>query len=71
MVVRLTFSIMKPRTLPLLPSTTSRAQITKTSATGALEIHVLLPFNVHPSAVLVAVVSIEDGSDPWFGSVRP
>ena len=62
---------MNPLILPLTPSSMTRAQIMKTSATGALEIHVLLPFRVQPSLVRVAVVSIEDGSEPWFGSVKP
>ena len=66
-----TFSKMNPLILPLTPSSMTRAQMMKTSATGALEIHVLLPFSVHPSFVLVAVVSMEDGSEPWLGSVRP
>ena len=43
-----------------------------THATGAFEIHVLLPFSSYPpSEVLVATVSIPAGSEPWFGSVRP
>jgi hypothetical protein len=60
----LAFSTKKPRILPFSPSITSFAHTTQRSAAGALEIHVLLPFKVHPSEVLVAVVSIEEGSEP-------
>lgn len=65
------FSTKKPRTLPFSPFSTTRAQMTNKSATGALEIQVLLPLRTQPSDVLVAVVSIEEGSEPWLGSVRP
>ncbi len=70
-LVELTVSTMNPLIFPFSPSTTSLAQMIATSATGALEIQVLDPFNVYPSAVLVAVVSIDEGSEPWLGSVRP
>ena len=61
---RHTFSTKKPRILPFSPSMDSLAQITKRSATGELEIHVLLPFRVHPSEVFFAVVSMDEGSEP-------
>ena len=66
-----TFSTKNPLTLPFVPFSTSLAQITNKPATGALEIQVFDPLSVYPSLVLTAVVSIEDGSEPWLGSVKP
>jgi hypothetical protein len=42
-----------------------------TYATGELEIQVLLPLSTYPPLSSRAVVSIEDGSEPWLGSVSP
>jgi len=69
--LRPTFSTKNPRIFPFSPFSTTLAQITNRSATGALVIQVLLPLITQPSSVCVAVVSIEDGSEPWFGSVKP
>jgi len=57
---------MKPRILP-----SSLAQITAMSATGALVIHILVPVSEKPPATFSARVTIEPGSDPKSGSVRP
>lgn len=56
----------KPRT----PSSV-RAQITATSAIGALVIHILAPVSTQSSPSRRARVVIEAGSEPWSGSVRP
>lgn len=62
---------MKPRTLPRTPFSTVVAQIMKKSPYGAFVIHVFWPLITHPPSFFVAVVSMLDGSEPWFGSVRP
>ena len=42
-----------------------------THATGAFDIHVLLPLSTNPPSTSSATVSIPAGSEPWFGSVKP
>ena len=59
-------STRKPRILP-----SSFAQTTATSATGALVIQVLVPVRLKPPGTFSARVTIEPGSEPWSGSVRP
>ncbi len=59
----------KPRTG--VPSSSVRAQITATSATVPLVIHILVPFKVQPAVVRRAVVRMAAGSDPASGSVSP
>ena len=49
----------------------SFAQTTNTSAIGELEIHIFAPESLKPPSTLFARVTIEPGSEPWFGSVRP
>ncbi len=34
-------------------------------------IHIFAPLSTKPPSTFVAVVSIEPGSEPWFGSVSP
>jgi hypothetical protein len=41
------------------------------SAIGALEIHILAPLSLKPPATFSARVTIEPGSEPKSGSVRP
>ena len=48
-----------------------RAQITATSATLPLVIHILVPFSTQSSPSRTARVRIEPGSEPESGSVRP
>src|SRR5262249_48340807 len=59
-------STMKPRI-----TFSSFAHTTAISAIGELLIHVLAPLRVKPPDVLSARVTIEPGSEPWSGSVRP
>ncbi len=61
------FSSTKPRITP----SSSLAQITKTSAIGAFDIHILEPLSTQPSATFFARVFIPPGSEPWSGSVSP
>mmetsp|Transcript_31908 Transcript_31908/g.92696 ORF Transcript_31908/g.92696 Transcript_31908/m.92696 type:complete len:264 (-) Transcript_31908:397-1188(-) len=62
------FSKMNPRITP----SSSLAQTTKTSAMGELVIQFLEPLSTQlPSAWRRARVSIDPGSEPWLGSVRP
>src|SRR5262245_40920156 len=60
------FSRTKPRM-----SLSSFAQTTNTSAIGELEIHIFEPVRLYPPLTFFARVTIEPGSDPWLGSVRP
>mmetsp|Transcript_44138 Transcript_44138/g.75098 ORF Transcript_44138/g.75098 Transcript_44138/m.75098 type:complete len:294 (+) Transcript_44138:184-1065(+) len=64
----MSFSRMNPRITP----SSSFAQMMNTSAMGLLVIQFFEPLNLHdPSAWRRALVSIDPGSEPWFGSVRP
>mmetsp|Transcript_18076 Transcript_18076/g.25277 ORF Transcript_18076/g.25277 Transcript_18076/m.25277 type:complete len:249 (+) Transcript_18076:179-925(+) len=56
---------------PLITFCSSLAHTTNTSAMGELVIQVLEPFRTHLFPFLTALVSMEPGSDPWLGSVRP
>src|SRR5690606_4117115 len=59
-------------TNPAIPSSGTRAQITATSATGALVIHIFEPVRIQsPPGVRVARLAMDAGSEPWSGSVRP
>lgn len=62
-------STTNPRTRP----SSHRAQMTNTSATGALVIHILDPFSTYDlvSGSALALLSIVPMSLPAFGSVRP
>ncbi len=59
------------RTKPLMSPASSLAQTIKTSAMGALVIHILQPDSENPPATFFARVAMEAGSDPEFGSVSP
>ena len=59
-------STMKPRILP-----SSLAQTMARSAIGAFEIHILAPLSLKPFGTFSARVTIEPGSEPKSGSVRP
>ena len=59
-------STMKPRIFP-----SSLAQTIARSAIGAFEIHILAPFSLKPFGTFSARVTIEPGSEPKSGSVRP
>ena len=63
------FSSTKPRIFP--PCASDFAQTTKTSAIGALVIHIFAPLRRYPVAVFSARVFIPAGSEPASGSVRP
>ena len=41
------------------------------SAMGEFEIHILEPVRLYPPLTALARVTIEPGSEPWLGSVRP
>src|ERR1700733_512666 len=55
---------------PLIPSSVP-AQITATSATDPLVIHILVPERVHWPPFIIAFVFMLPGSLPWSGSVSP
>eukprot|EP01139_Manchomonas_bermudensis_P019373 Amastigsp_a676681_878.p5 type:complete len:106 gc:universal Amastigsp_a676681_878:725-408(-) len=62
-------SRMNPRIAP----SSVLAHTTAMSATGEFVIQVLAPVieNRLPPSIALAFVSIEPGSEPWFGSVSP
>ena len=41
------------------------------SAIGLLDIQFLEPLRIYPPFTFFALVCIEEGSDPWSGSVKP
>jgi hypothetical protein len=63
------FSRMKP--LILSSCSADFAQMTNTSAIGALEIQVFEPFSTKPPSAFLAWVRMPAGSEPASGSVRP
>src|ERR1700733_7110236 len=64
------FSRMKPR-ISSLPSSSSFAHTTNTSAIGEFEIHIFDPDSEKPPFTFLARVVMLAGSEPEFGSVRP